>query len=189
MSSARVVFADGSKQMAHNTDDLMLRWQERVATSREDITRQHRNGIYIRDCSECQSLEQAREWQKQLLIQIGALENQCEVLKAECFTAEYERLSFPLRTAMVEIRTQLAILRGFIRDATTRQQQENAAEKHARKLERIAQANSADRQQKIQMHRAFVALYRAVESGDYIEIQGAMAKASEFMPVKKSGDE
>lgn len=189
MSNVRIVFADGSKQMAHNTDDLMLRWAERVAVDSETIARQHRNGIYIRDCSDCRSLEQAREWQKQLRLQIGALEHQCKVLKAENFPSDYERLSFPLRSAMTEIRTQLVILRSYIRDAVARENADAAAKRHAQKMERIAEANNTDRREHRRMHGVLVALYRAVESGDYVEIQGAMAKASEFMPREEQPNE
>jgi hypothetical protein len=105
-SRAIIVFADGSKQMAHNTDDLMLRWHERKALRKDEILRQHERGVAVLDCSAVAGFAQARDWNDQLLKQKLALENQLAVIRGVLAKKEYYEQTVHLRGAVAEIEVQ-----------------------------------------------------------------------------------
>jgi len=79
--TARIVFADGSKAMAHNTNDLMFRWHERKSYEPVEIVKIHRDGISIRDCSQPSSEDEANAWRVELLQQKSTLQSQIHALR------------------------------------------------------------------------------------------------------------
>lgn len=114
---AIIVFADGSKQMAHNLDDQRFRWHERKHVESEIRQSEPNDGLAIRDCSDPSSLHEAIVWRSELVAQNTYINNVIQVLKATEFENRDEReqaLLLP-KMAKKEIEAQLAVTNGFIK--------------------------------------------------------------------------
>lgn len=165
MGNARIVFADGSKHMAHNTNDLMFRWHERKSSEAVEIMEIHHKGITIRDCSNPRDLDEANAWKLELSQQKLTLDDQLRVLKQSVL---FGSRKFPhVTNAIEEIMCQQGVLRNII------------------KMMRIEAANVDNRERNVKLHTALVNLCRAVVSGDQEAITTALTAADEFMPRTK----
>lgn len=112
MTQAIVVFSDGSKQMAHNLDDGRFRWHERKVYEAEQILFVHMNGIYIRDCSNPKTVQQAKEWRALMHLQLGVVRSQIEILKAHYVSHRtFMDNSQHLRIAEFELCAQISALK------------------------------------------------------------------------------
>lgn len=69
MGRAVVIFSDGSKRMAHNTDDRNLRWGLRKDAESEAFMEAYINGIYVRDCSNPPDIDTGDAWHNELVKQ------------------------------------------------------------------------------------------------------------------------
>lgn len=78
---AIVIFSDGSKRMAHNTDDLMFRWHERRISTAEDIYPILNDGFYIPDFDNTDSSESLLATRGILVQQKKAIESQILIAK------------------------------------------------------------------------------------------------------------
>lgn len=113
MSKATIIFADGSKQMAHNLDDGRFRWYERKVYHLEDVKQSHAKGIPIRDCSSPPSLETAIEWRKELLAIKTSINEAKYIMRLELRAPTKDGLY--LMIALGETEKQLQSLSDYIK--------------------------------------------------------------------------
>lgn len=196
MSKAIIVFADGSKQMAHNTDDLRFRWYERKTYDPIEVMETHREGIYVRDCSEPHNLAEAKSWRLELSQQKAILEGQLRTLRNSPYFKSHTHPH--LARAMTEVMAQQTLINERIRGFNTVTPDDidaRRARQHAQKMERIAAANDEQRQKNVRLRAALECLYNAVSAAqvrgcieNYEDLQGAMAVASEFVPTTNDSE-
>lgn len=116
MSKAIIIFADGSKQMAHNVDDSRFRWYERKRLGYEEVVEAQQDGFVIRDTINPPSLNIARIWKSELASQQASIVSQLTILK---FGAEYhdsyKQDKALLVLAKVAIEAELTNVNGYIK--------------------------------------------------------------------------
>ena len=122
MSKAIIVFANGSKEMAHNLDDQRLRWYERKLLVAQEIRGYHNAGITIRDCSLPKDRDQARVWQSELKSQLSALTQQLIILGASYRNkALMHQGTIQFRLAVQEIQGQLGAVKAYLRECAEKE--------------------------------------------------------------------
>lgn len=136
---ATVIFADGSKHLAHNLDDLSFRWQERKIAQAEEVLDVTYKGIVIRDCSNPSSVEQAREWKNQLNVQQMALQQYQHILEQRGFPSKsaFKRAVAPLRAGITEIIAQHSNLKHYIRENDPDYARNQSLAERVEELERV----------------------------------------------------
>lgn len=118
MTKAIIIFADGSKQMAHNMDDQKFRWYERKRAEFEEIKKLAKTGIIIRACNHPSSINQANEWRTELKLQHSELSQQIAILKAKFrgnFAGDdYAIHSKGTKIALLQVETELTHINRYI---------------------------------------------------------------------------
>lgn len=115
MSKAIIIFADGSKQMAHNLDDQRFRWYERRLVTYQDLEDAYSRGIAIRTESEPDGLYQAGQWRAECVSQIKALENQRAILKQQKSSQTYEVMHTAIILTQNELQGRISRLNAYIK--------------------------------------------------------------------------
>lgn len=117
MTKAIIIFADGSKQMAHNLDDSKERWYERKVAQAEEVYEEVRNlsQIAIIDASDPKDYDQATSWQSQLISMKVAITNRRSLLKEKW---AYRKENDFLLAVYREIEGQLGVIKGPLKKFT-----------------------------------------------------------------------
>lgn len=116
MVRATIVFADGSKQMAHNLDDTQLRWQLRKLRTADEITADFSRGLAIRSVDNPDSIEIAREWKQEFVEQKLEIEARISVLKTVWYRnkVDLKRATVGCATAISELNGNIARLNLYL---------------------------------------------------------------------------
>lgn len=116
MSKAYIIFADGSKQMAHNLDDSRFRWAEqRKLRYADEILKTHKDGIVIRDCSTVTNIEDAKAWKEEIALQQATLQQHSIYLKSQ-LKSRLKNQASHISVALVECQLQSAWLSRYIKE-------------------------------------------------------------------------
>lgn len=128
MSKATVVFANGSKQIAHNLDDTMFRWHLRKLEQTNEVLEYYQQQpIAIRDCSSPSSPEQALTWRTEVQNQLTAIQQHIHIVKTDNRLGgrvQFEKAVRHLKIALFEIQAQLRNLKQYIVQQTGQQDDE-----------------------------------------------------------------
>lgn len=137
MAKAMIVFADGSKRMAHNLDDLNFRWYERKTGQVEELEGASRQGIAFHYLTGEQLQDVPLQQLLDIRAELGAQYQTClielKMLKERCPEYEYRRRSLQLEGARVEIAKQLKLLKPAIAHAS-QHQRETKSKEYKRRL-------------------------------------------------------
>lgn len=112
---ATVIFADGSKQMAHNLDDTRERWHLRVTRDADDVRGIWRRGIIIPDYTTPGSIDEAHEQRQQLVDMLAKLRAQAAIVDAEVRFDQRKVTQKPISVAVHEISRQLSAVNAYIK--------------------------------------------------------------------------
>ena len=136
MSNAIIIFADGSKQMAHNLDDNHFRWYESKLASYEEVVSAFSEGITIRDSFEPRGLVEAQNIRTELIAQKTSLENDILIIKAyvEDFI-EREKQCLLFKLAKKEIEVKLVEINAYISKRNIRRSEIQTYGENARTLQ------------------------------------------------------
>lgn len=107
-----IIFADGSKQMAHNLDDTMLRWQERRLKTVDEVFRFSREGIPIPDYGEPQTIADAMKFRGEIQGMIATINLQQNLIKNN---PGYKKQWFHLMNVNQELGRQSMVMKEFIK--------------------------------------------------------------------------
>ena len=125
---ATIVFADGSKQIAHALDDLYERWEERRIARAEDVAALYEQGIAIPEIETPSSIEEALVWRTQLLKMKDALLDQRRiVLESGNKFTQAARLR-PIGLAEQVLMTRFAVIKAYVKQHNVSAQSESDRE-------------------------------------------------------------
>ena len=111
MNKAIIMFADGSKQMAHNLDDSRLRWELRRLNSVEDVLNFSHMGIAIPDFGIPKDYHEAVHNRAQIQAMIASVNLSQSFLKG----IRYKKQWYHLSSVNQELGRQMMIIKDFIK--------------------------------------------------------------------------
>lgn len=122
MGHAIIVFADGSKQMAHNLDDLRFRWHERKLSQAEETLDMLRTEQVVIRCEEPENILQANRFISELKSQAASLRRTEATLQRGSPSAEKRDALLGLRAAIMECESRRAQLAAWVTEQLIIQQ-------------------------------------------------------------------
>lgn len=158
MAKATVVFADGSKQMAHNLNDLDLRWYERKVAQAEEVGALYEQGIAIPNFSASSSIDEVLVIRAQFVAMKGALTEQLKVIGERQYGRVEERYRRrPIGYAIQLVDVQLSQIAAHIK-----QHNIAASESEHKEYARQLRAENEALKERIKELEATLSAYREV---------------------------
>lgn len=113
--TARIVFADGSKALANNTNDLRQRWAERKTRDVGEIIDIHQAGIVVKDYPSPCSVEEAQSYRDELVMQLNTLQARRVVLRGYQTNIKVSLSDYHFSEAAALINIQLVAINRYIK--------------------------------------------------------------------------
>lgn len=157
MTKAIIIFADGSKQMAHNLDDSHLRWYERKVHQAEQIEQEFKVGLAILDASNPENIDVADAWRGQLMDAKMALEERRLLVNGNF---RFSRTYTLIGLAIVVVNTQLSKLSNAIKKMRMKESDNNSLDELRRVVKEYKEENNTLRQGNVLLKDEIIRLQR-----------------------------
>lgn len=116
MPKATVIFADGSKQLAHNLNDLNLRWYERKIAQAEDVAALYEQGVAIPELVTPETIDEALNLRTQFIAMKNALLEQYRTINEQRYGKQEDRYRRrPIGYAVQLVDLRLSEIAAFIK--------------------------------------------------------------------------